>query len=127
MSVNIDDLNEEYLSVSGEKPTNGRYYAILKDARVVCWKSDTRQVIWDLEVRDLRTNNSARIAKYHTLERGLIRYLHQDLRKLGIVLGEIGELHQELDKLIGATIEIDFAQGEPWDEVYFIRLVARTH
>lgn len=28
MSVNIDDLNEEYLSVSGEKPTNGRYYAM---------------------------------------------------------------------------------------------------
>lgn len=126
MSVNIDDLNEEYLSVSAEKPTNGRYYAILRDARMVCWKSDTRQVIWELEVRDLRTGNSTGITKYHTLERGLIRYLHQDLKRLGIVLGTLGELHQELNGLIGATIEIDFAQGDPWDEVYFIRLVSRA-
>ncbi len=112
--------------MSGEKPTNGRYYAILTDARVVCWKSDTRQVIWELEVRDLRTGNSAGITKYHTLERGLMRYLHQDLKRLGVVLETLGELHQALNGLIGATIEIDFAQGDPWDEVYFIRLIARA-
>ena len=125
MEINIDDLNCEYLASTGGKPPNDRYFAVLKDAKIVTWKTESRQVLWDFEVVDTRTAKRFTVRKYHTLKPGLMQFLTWDLNKLGMRLNHINELHDALRSMIGSVIEIDFCQGDPWDEIRILRLVSR--
>ncbi len=125
MDIDLSDLNGAYLSARGERFSDGIYPARLITAQVCRSKAGRRQVTWELEVMDNMTGRSILVKKYIQLTVGSVFWLHAELRKLGVTMENINDLHETLRGLAGSIIEIDLQSTGDWYTVEFIRLLSK--
>jgi len=121
MSVDLSDLNDAYRAIQGGRLSDGVYPAKLVKAEVCRSKAGRRQIVWDLEVQDRTAKRVVPVKKYTQLHPGFMYWLDADLKKLGIALDHINDLHEVLRELAGSVIEIDLETSGDYYVVSFIR------
>ena len=126
MNIDLSDLNAAYESACGGKFADGIYHATVIKAEVSRSKADRRQVVWELEVRDVTTGRTIVVKKYSQLAPDSMFWLHSELKTVGITLAHINDLHQALKGFAGSAIEIDLENTGDWYVVKFIRLIRRA-
>lgn len=126
MKIDLSDLNEAYREVRGGKLPDGVYQAKLLKAEVCPSKAGRRQIVWEMQVQDQPPGRAILVRKYSQLHPGCMYWLDSDLKKLGITLDHINDLHQALRDLVGAAIEIDLETTGEYYTANFIRVLSRA-
>jgi hypothetical protein len=124
MKIDLTDLNEIYLSANAGNLPNGVYPARLIKADVHYSKAGNRQIVWDLEVRIPATGQTVMTKKFSPLLPENMYWVKLDLKKVGVVLRHVGELHAALDGMVGAMIEIEVDADDDHHSVHFIRMIS---
>ena len=126
MTIALSDLNDAFRIGGDERPPDGTYAAKVIKSELKLSKAEDRQVRTDLEFTNPRTGIPYYVQKYHGLEKPWIRYLKNDLSKLGIKIENIEDLPAVLRNLTGWIIEIEYQEEGEWYSINFIRTMART-
>lgn len=124
MKIDLSDLNEIYLSANAGNLPNGVYPARLLKAEVHYSKAGNRQIVWDLAVRVPSSGRTVKTKKFSPLLPDNMYWVKLDLKKMGFVLRHVDELHDALEGMVGAMIEIEIDADDDHHSVLFIRMIS---
>jgi len=127
MKINLEDLNEAYLSSQSacvRTLPNGIFNALLIDAEISYSKNNIRQITWVFE-SEMSSKRLGTATKVTQLSEMSMPYLKSDLETLGISVYDLNDLHEILPNLIGSIIEIEI-HDDPVEDYYRVDFIKKV-
>jgi len=130
-AIDLSEYDAEFQRASSQTPRDsyqeeipdGFYDARVEDVTLSrVQSSGNPMVIWRLRILGPQHQGRA-ISKVRIITQKTVGFLKDDLRKLGLEMGSLKELHTRMDEMVDRQIGI-MKRTQPdrrWTDVYFVR------